>query len=195
MTEAMSRHEIEDVLSSIRRLVSHDDAAKPQEPEARGSGKLVLTSELRVDTAGTPTSKVAAAQSRPAITPAGKPPPAPLLTRITQAGQRSSDAQPSAFSSPPDDVPQTPPEASPRPEGKSENGLEATLTQLEEALSVTPPGKDSANETLIDEDALAEIVAGLVRQELQGELGERITRNIRKLVRAEVARELQTRNL
>ena len=42
----------------------------------------------------------------------------------------------------------------------------------------------------IDEDALRDLVAEIVRQELQGTLGERITRNVRKLVRREIYRIL-----
>jgi cell pole-organizing protein PopZ len=42
----------------------------------------------------------------------------------------------------------------------------------------------------IDEDRLRDLVAELVRQELQGVLGERITRNVRKLVRREIHRVL-----
>ena len=41
----------------------------------------------------------------------------------------------------------------------------------------------SANDDFLDEDALRDLVADIVRQELQGALGERITRNVRKLVR------------
>jgi hypothetical protein len=41
-------------------------------------------------------------------------------------------------------------------------------------------------EGFIDEDALRRIVAEVVREELQGALGERITRNVRKLVRREI---------
>lgn len=44
--------------------------------------------------------------------------------------------------------------------------------------------------TEIDEDALRDMVADIVRQELQGALGERITRNVRKLVRREIHRAL-----
>jgi hypothetical protein len=40
--------------------------------------------------------------------------------------------------------------------------------------------------TILDEETLRRIVAEVVREELQGELGERITRNIRKLVRREI---------
>lgn len=43
---------------------------------------------------------------------------------------------------------------------------------------------------VIDEDMLREIVARLVREELQGTMGERITRNLRRMVRREIARAL-----
>jgi hypothetical protein len=61
----------------------------------------------------------------------------------------------------------------------------------EPAASEPAPADDTA---MIDEAMLYQLVANIVRQELQGELGEKITRAIRKLVRAEVARELQLRN-
>ncbi|MFC5739512.1 hypothetical protein [Sinirhodobacter huangdaonensis] len=43
---------------------------------------------------------------------------------------------------------------------------------------------------LIDEEALRMLVAQLIREELRGVLGERITRNVRKLVRREIQRAL-----
>ena len=48
---------------------------------------------------------------------------------------------------------------------------------------------------VIDEDMLRDMVAEIVRQELQGALGERITRNVRKLVRREIHRALISQNL
>jgi hypothetical protein len=42
----------------------------------------------------------------------------------------------------------------------------------------------------LDEEVLRPIVARLIREELQGELGERITRNVRKLVRREILRAI-----
>jgi hypothetical protein len=39
---------------------------------------------------------------------------------------------------------------------------------------------------ILDEETLRRIIAEVVREELQGELGERITRNLRKLVRREI---------
>jgi hypothetical protein len=41
-------------------------------------------------------------------------------------------------------------------------------------------------EGFLDEETLRRIVAEVVREELQGALGERITRNVRKLVRREI---------
>ena len=48
-------------------------------------------------------------------------------------------------------------------------------------------------ESILDEETLRDLVAEMVRQELQGELGDRITRNVRKLVRREIQRALASR--
>ncbi|WP_258087685.1 hypothetical protein, partial [Xenorhabdus bovienii] len=50
-------------------------------------------------------------------------------------------------------------------------------------------------EALLDEEMLRDMVSDIVRQELQGALGERITRNVRKLVRREIHRALASREL
>lgn len=44
-----------------------------------------------------------------------------------------------------------------------------------------------------DEQLLRDLVRDIIREELQGTLGERITRNVRKLVRAEIARAMALR--
>lgn len=49
---------------------------------------------------------------------------------------------------------------------------------------------EAAVEALVDEEKLREIVALIVRSELRGVLGERITRNVRKLVRREIQQAL-----
>lgn len=51
------------------------------------------------------------------------------------------------------------------------------------------------DDSLMDEESLRELVADIVREELQGALGERITRNVRKLVRREIQRALTTQQL
>ncbi len=53
----------------------------------------------------------------------------------------------------------------------------------------------AVDEDVLDEEALRDMVAEIVRQELQGALGERITRNVRKLVRREIHRALATQDL
>lgn len=52
-----------------------------------------------------------------------------------------------------------------------------------------------SDDAIIDEAALREIISDVLREELQGPLGERITRNLRKLVRREVQRVLSEQNL
>lgn len=49
---------------------------------------------------------------------------------------------------------------------------------------------DSAGPVAVDEELLRRIVAQVLQEELQGALGERITRNVRKLVRREINRAL-----
>ncbi|MBI1493379.1 hypothetical protein [Halocynthiibacter styelae] len=46
----------------------------------------------------------------------------------------------------------------------------------------------------MDEDKLRDLVADVVRQELRGALGERITRNMRKMVRREIYRTVSSRD-
>jgi cell pole-organizing protein PopZ len=61
------------------------------------------------------------------------------------------------------------------------------LNQLDES--------NPSQASVLDEAMLRELVADIVRQELQGSLGERITRNVRKLVRREIQRALLSRDL
>jgi hypothetical protein len=51
------------------------------------------------------------------------------------------------------------------------------------------------DDMVIDEDMLREIVGRLVREELQGTMGERITRNLRRMVRREIARAMALKDL
>lgn len=72
----------------------------------------------------------------------------------------------------------------PSPE-RAESEADAALRAAEEL------NRDfGAEEAILDEETLRELVADIVREELQGALGERITRNVRKLVRREIHRAL-----
>jgi len=60
--------------------------------------------------------------------------------------------------------------------------------------AVDMDGVDEAEiDGVIDEDMLRALVAQIVREELHGQLGERITQQVRKLVRAEIAKVLDER--
>ena len=65
----------------------------------------------------------------------------------------------------------------------------AEAEAVAELQAETPP-KPEAPELPLDEQVLRELVRELILAELQGTLGERITRNVRKLVRAEIARAI-----
>jgi hypothetical protein len=79
-------------------------------------------------------------------------------------------------------------------DAEAKSDFEAADTPAHENEAGSAPEADAAD-TLIDEDALRELVAAVLREELQGPLGERITRNVRKLVRREIHRALAVRDL
>lgn len=66
-----------------------------------------------------------------------------------------------------------------------------------DAATIDAPAEDDIGlfgadeDAVIDMDMLRDLVAEVIREELQGPLGERITRNVRKLVRQEIARALE----
>lgn len=81
--------------------------------------------------------------------------------------------------------------------GAAEESLDAA-TLTEEAVTdatLDSLGATGNEDSYLDEDSLRELVADIVRSELQGALGERITRNVRKLVRREIHRALAAQDL
>ena len=69
--------------------------------------------------------------------------------------------------------------------------------ELEEEVTASAFARfadDDLDDRPFDEDMLRDLVRDIIREELQGALGERITRNVRKLVRAEIARALAVRD-
>ncbi len=80
---------------------------------------------------------------------------------------------------------------SPLNEPEIEPEEEQTASASPQPASAGLAGDDS----LMDEEALRDLVSEIVRAELQGALGERITRNVRKLVRREIHRALTAQEL
>ena len=253
MSEPMSAVEIEDVLSSIRRLVSDDLRPAPRGAaavaEGDTGGKLILTPALRVVQEGGRTS----ASDDPAIeavvagvgaavdaraedwaedwesetgdqTPgfaeaplwedaeeaAPEPAPEPPLqfhahpraTLLTEAdrvpgwaqeGEEDETPQPARWTAAtlePDAAWADEAEAHVLQELSDHVAAAAPLDDMQEALDEA--GYDTAT---YDDEALRDLVRELIVEELQGPLGARITRNIRKLVRAEIARALAAEQL
>jgi cell pole-organizing protein PopZ len=85
----------------------------------------------------------------------------------------------------------------PQPESGAEAEFDAAALAEEAVTRATMDalGDDAAEESYLDEESLRELVADIVRSELQGALGERITRNVRKLVRREIQRALAAQDL
>lgn len=219
MSNPVKTEDIEDVLSSIRRLVSEEPRPRaPQPPESVAQPeKLVLTPAFRV------------AEGR-----AGDP----VDTERENAEAATADAQAEdATEGPAPDLcsgTTLSVEEGPRAEADVESwdkiSLEERVAELEAAVAESgeewePDGSEAepqeiplkglgagdevdataeaegaamgedGGEAVLDEEALREMVAEIVRQELQGAMGQRITRNVRKLVRQEINRALASRDL
>lgn len=141
MTLANDAKSVDDVLASIRKLVSDEtrarslDAAKKAAQNATVDETLMLTPELKV------------ASEQPLIleTPAAKP-----TLVVTDADEVPTDE------------------------------------------TIETPDNDTIA-PFQDEVALRALVSEMIREELQGELGNRITRNVRKLVRREIEQAMKDR--
>ena len=71
----------------------------------------------------------------------------------------------------------------------------AEAEMAEEAGKAGLAAAFGGDDQLMDEEALRDLVSEIVRSELQGALGERITRNVRKLVRREIHRALTAQEI
>lgn len=197
MSDPIVSAEIEDVLSAIRRLVSSNDrAAKHQESVQQSGdlrpaeqGRLVLTPALRVDGAvgrqvGSELDDAALARSD-----ALKARVAELEEVVArQAGQWEPDGATANANSGRSGVPLPWEDLAP-----GDDKASAAKPRQPEAR-----GADSdrlADKTdLLNSTELRDLIADIVRQELQGAMGERATRNLHKLVRREIHRALADHN-
>ncbi len=165
---------IEDVLSAIRRLVS--DGTRD---------RLVLTADLRV-----PEERAAAREVLPPLVlTRSDPPEAPSEAILADAGSleariaqleavvAAQNHKQSGHNQGADDTGAIPPAGEAEVAGRGYTAMAA------------PQG------VALDDAALRGVVAGLVREELQGVMGERITRNMRRLVRREIMRAIAAGDL
>ncbi len=256
MSEPVSNAEIEDVLSSIRRLVSSDVAESQDAVADEPAAKLILTADFRVpEPDDTPSEEDAAQDTQEAevseaeASDAGDDTPFEFhhtersTDEDTQTAQAEPDQEDTFEGTNADsnevwqDLAEQAEDAALDEDGATPS-LESTIADLEAAIGQQngewePDGSDfeedadaeevmsepvqdwidgtaqevgaeaaaledeaedtdlfGGEESVIDEETLRDMVSDIVRQELQGALGERITRNVRKLVRREINRVL-----
>jgi hypothetical protein len=207
MTNTAARGADEAVLDSIRRLLSDGRQPEPR-PEARTpvNEKLLLTPALRVE----------AAPAAPASRPRSEPVAWSLEDRIAEleaaVGDQPGEWEPDGS----EDADQERPnrfvfQHRAAPAGAAAPGMAESAAPAPRAPEPAPATRADldddddddaaddgfdifADDRLPDPDALRDMVAEIVRQELQSDLGQRVTRNIRKLVRREIRRALAARD-
>jgi len=278
MSEQMTSRDIEDVLVSIRRLVTEDLRPAPRDGDASEPGKLLLTpaqrvipepagarpvltpqraapneprvdmvvaalsralkdrapewesetgdpSPLRLETPVMPVARAAAphhggrlrlgvpvqlAEEEPETEVLPDPETfldteelaafrheAPAWAQMEPAAPPAGEPQPMAEIQPPEET--IPPQRDSAWSDAAEAAARAELEGMARPQPMEPDDYDDMIDTAqaapMDEARLREIVRDVLREELAGPLGERITRNIRKLVHQEIARALAVRNL
>jgi len=116
----------------------------------------------------------------------------PTATPVAQMDSPTAEAEPRQ----PDPQPEPlvlsePAQASPADPATADGASQIA----EQAVTDVAMDQLGAEDSILDEESLRELVADIVRAELQGALGERITRNVRKLVRREIQRALSAQDL
>ena len=159
---------MEEVLASIRRIVREEEArvaAGAAPPGAQGD-ILELTEAMRIDRPGgaRPDAGADGETHRAGAAPSAPPP---------YAEPRHAPAPAPAAAAPAAPMRDAEPVAAPRPE-RREEGFQHSLDDLG-----------------LDEAAVAEIARAVLREELDGALGERISARLRDLVREEIARVVE----
>ena len=186
----------DDILSSIRRLVLDEQrvgAGAGAKPPVRD--KLILTPNLRVITSATRPQPNAALQPLHLQAPARVGLTTPqLVASVTQGiDPEAMDWEPES--------------ETPEPEIDSldlARFAQARSTHSPAAEQQAPMAEDvpqdweesappAPQHAALQEQVLRDLVRDLVREHFQGDLGLHITRTIRKLVKSEIAREMDLR--
>ena len=176
----------ENVLSSIRRLVSRAPGDGPSaDPAPDEAEPLVLTPAQRVDgPAVDETGPPSEADAQDVVSRRTETDPAPSVEQAGVGDTGALDWQDRDEAS---------------ESGQTVDGVDPRGEQ--NAPTLRDGGADGRALDLVDDTAraddaaLRDLVAEIVREELSGEMGDRITRNVRKLVRREIHRVLSGRKL
>lgn len=164
MSDVITPQNSDDVLTLIRRLVV-EDPVDVQDATADVVPLLVLTPALRVEDGG---------EDAPEPLRQNHPEPSPPIEPLLLV-------QPILPEPPQDD----------RSDVASAMLADFRDEPVSAPMSAAITGR--AEDLGVDPQELRALVRDLIREELAGGLGTRMTRNIRRLVRVEIARELATR--
>lgn len=191
---------VEDVVARLGAAVSHDDA---EWESPLGDVDALAESALPSD----PAPKSFAFVHRPRATEAAVTPPAQrydvaqdYMDSTSEAFAPVAEDEASDWDDPPPAVSHvstrrvlTPPDGPER--GWADAAEAAVMEDLARDVEQEVGGlfDDGQGGMTFDEEVLRDLVRDIIREELSGTLGERITRNVRKLVRAEIARALAVR--
>ncbi|WP_019954466.1 hypothetical protein [Yoonia vestfoldensis] len=221
MSNMARSDEIDELVSSVRNLVAYKDGAATR--KITPQDRLILTPALRIDDPAVDTevseNKPQSDQDEVLVlhnaVPTDK---ASLGDRVAElevaVTARAEDWEPdggetfdqaawaaSAFEPPQDDSAtlvtplsdDVPVADIPQPEPEELDPSDADVSDLETRIASDIVEQHFASQ--IDEGALRAAVVRILREELAGDMGERITRNVRKLVRREINRVLVSRDL
>ncbi|TCO69313.1 hypothetical protein [Rhodovulum euryhalinum] len=214
MSEPVKPRDVDEVLTSIRRLVGDEAVAvRPGRIDA-APDRLILTPALRVAAAGS--AGWAADVSRKVVPDTAVEPDAAAAAAAAAAAdaatleQRIAELEAAVAGCDGDWEPDgtDPPLAATgwaasgaerSPASTPDGDVRDRNSRAAAANSGPGPRADAAAEEagtiVVDKEMLRDLVAEILRQELQGQLGERITLNMRKLVRREINRALALRDL
>jgi len=200
MSDTARTDEIDDVLSSVRDFVAHKDLQKVKQHD-----RLMLTPELRVAEDAEVKFEVEPAL----VIDAGNVHTLePTLTEPDAEGLEATIAElEAAVTAQSDNWEPDGGEAFAETETWAASAFEAPIKATQEneagnAAQNAPFDVDAFEARIaarlasgLDEEELRALVVATVQDQLSGELGERITRNVRKLVRREINRVLASREL
>ena len=194
MSDDIPERDAEDVLRVIRDDAGHrgPDAGSPA-PEVGENGTFLLTSVHRIEDSEDdgegrrgadpipfkrpPWQKGPGDVRRPSGPQKWAGPDAP--SRVTLGEKRAAPPTPAAV---------------PGLEDPSDGSDTSRSGEKPEPLQADPRAESARSRTSLDEAAVRRIVEEILDERLQGELGRRITRNLKQLVRREVARSLEDRS-
>ena len=180
----------DDILSSIRRLIV-DEGRVPAGSAPSGRDKLVLTLNLRVVSVVAHPMPTADLQPLHLQTPTR---PSMTTPHLVACVPQAIDLQAMEFEAtlPVMDSVQRAPDAE---FGSADSTSPADQSAIAEDLQQDLKGAAEASTPapILSEQVLQDLVRDLVRDQFRGDLGLHITRSIRKLVKAEIAREMDQR--